>query len=134
MPLLEWKEEFSVGHPDLDRQHRRFLELINTFSAQAQQRTDLRFLLSIMGALIDHAETHFTTEEKLLRTAGYPKLADHERQHMAFTDQLLQLEERLESNGPDLRREIERFLKDWYISHVFGSDQDYKGAIARLKK
>lgn len=127
MPLaiLEWKGSYSVGIKSLDEQHERLLEIINELSGIDPETIDKKRTFSGLNALAEYAQTHFDLEEHYLRTYDYPKLAQQQREHVAFTAEVFRLAQALEQAHPGIHAAIINFTKDWYISHVLGTDREY---------
>jgi hemerythrin len=125
MSLLEWKTVYSVGVKELDQQHRTLLDLINDLSAE---NTDhgLRRSLIVLNDLIKYAELHFITEEDLMRLHGFSGLNMQQSEHEAFVKKVFDLDRQLEGGNLEVFSETVYFLKDWFITHVLGTDMEYK--------
>jgi hemerythrin len=76
-----------------------------------------------LSSLIRYAYTHFATEERYLVQVHFPKLKQHVLEHIDFIMKTLGLALRIESSGDELRIELLRYLKEWYSSHVLGTDR-----------
>jgi hemerythrin len=59
-------------------------------------------------------------------SVGVAELAEHQKEHEAFTEKVFVFNATLARGDTGVLIEITDFLKDWYISHVFGLDQGYK--------
>jgi hemerythrin len=130
MALLEWKESYSVRIEELDRQHKGLLELINELSAMNTKTPDNQKLFATLNALVEYAQTHFETEERYLTKYNYPKLVQHQREHVVFTAEVFTLAQKFERNDPNLHNTIVDFTKNWYISHILGTDREYVEFLA----
>ena len=131
MGLLEWKESYSVGVRLLDIQHRQLLDIINQVAAARDANLTEKFFFTTLNLLVKYADIHFSTEEKYMREQGYPGLAEHEEEHRKFTENVFALRESLEGKNPSIFPEIQTFLRDWYISHVLGTDRGYISFFAQ---
>ncbi|NPA40106.1 MAG: hemerythrin family protein [Thermodesulfobacteria bacterium] len=127
MPFIEWTEEFLTGFPEIDTQHKRLVILTNHLyecirSGEAPQVVD-----EILDDLFAYAHYHFKTEERLMEKYDYPELPSHRREHQKFIAKIREfLDERQHSEEKTkLTIEIMKFLKDWLISHVLGTDKKY---------
>jgi hemerythrin len=130
MDRLEWKPQYSVGVAELDAQHQTLFELANRLiRLHDAGPTDKQFFI-ILNELVRYAETHFATEEELMRRHGYPDLAAHEEEHRKFVERVFALNQRLGSADRTLSFELLDFLKTWYIDHVLGDDRGYIPLLA----
>jgi hemerythrin-like metal-binding protein len=124
--IIEWKDAYSVRIQSLDIQHKKLLEIVNRVS-QMMEAPDpsAKECFVILNELAEYADDHFATEERLLKEHGYPRLAQHLKEHVLFTGEVFKLAQMLEKDMPALRRRVTDFVKDWYISHVLGTDREY---------
>ena len=125
MARIEWKNSFSVGIGEIDEQHKRLLEMINGFSEAKAQPSHDKGLFGFLNELVKYADSHFTTEERYLEKHNFPDYPSHKEEHNAFTEEIFALNERLAKVDSEALSEITNFLKDWYISHVLGTDRGY---------
>lgn len=125
MAILEWKNSYSVGIERLDKQHRHLLELINQLSTLDPTSPGRKELFTLLNAFAEYAQTHFETEEQYLKRYDFPGLAQQQREHIAFTADVFRLAQQLEQADPSIYTKIAAFVKDWYISHILGTDREY---------
>ena len=131
MAMLTWKESFSVGIKEIDEQHKYLLKLINAFSEEKKRSSDNKVLFGMLNELVKYADSHFTTEEQYMKDHDFPDYPSHQKEHVAFTEEVFALNERLAKEDNDTVLEITDFLKDWYISHVLGTDRGYVDFLAK---
>lgn len=122
-----WSDAYSVGHPILDSQHRKLLELCSRIDRLpvAEDPTYQEKIGNLVHFISEYARVHFDTEEKLLRQINYPERAGHEKEHQAYYAQVTHLEKALHEGAIDTEQ-LKRFLHDWWISHILTSDMQYK--------
>jgi hemerythrin len=105
--LIVWKDAMSVGNDALDDDHIVVASLINHIDDAKQSGTDEHAVGRILRVLVDHAFAHFAREEALLEQRGYPRLAEHKREHRLVEEQLQELcEAYARTADPELSREI----------------------------
>lgn len=125
MDMLEFDASMHVGVAEIDAQHARLAELINTlFYAYAQGR-ERQVLADIINQLHDYARYHFATEEGLMRAHGqdYAELAVHLGQHAAFFSKVVDfLLEYVSDEGAELAPDLLQFMMDWLKHHIKGID------------
>jgi hemerythrin len=128
MGIVQWDETLSVGVREIDAQHQRLLALINDLHEAMKEGKSREMLGQVVSRLKDYARTHFSTEEKFMRQTAFPGFEEHRIQHDKFIEKVLDFE--LEMNeGRTSPLEVARFLMDWYIRHVKGTDRLYAGHL-----
>mgnify|MGYP003351279092 CR=1 FL=1 len=63
MTVIRWHPDMSVGHPDLDHDHRTLLDLVNHL-ADADSRDDPLTVEGVLDELTDYTFMHFEREGK----------------------------------------------------------------------
>ena len=124
-----WRPEFSVGNPLLDEEHRHLLQLCIESERLLANPAESAALHAVLNDLMVYANRHFETEERLLRQAGYPDLAEQEREHHGYRESVAHLHWQAvigPINAPALRS----FLLRWWTFHITGSDMKYKDFLA----
>lgn len=128
---MEWSDALSIGIPEIDDQHRTFVELLNRLAAlsgdPAASRRDLRVLLA---DLVTYAEHHFVAEEECMVIAGYPRAAEHAAVHDAAARRIHDLLIR-DADEVELYGFLGTFMKGWLVSHIMGEDMDFGDWLRR---
>lgn len=125
---MDWKEEYSVGIEEIDKQHRVLLDyfgLIEDAVAAGGNWSSLHFILI---QLRDFARIHFVVEETLMHLFAYPGAADHIGLHQGFFAKLKELEQ--QSLTTDVTKGTVEFLHQWLLRHITGADKGYARHIA----
>jgi hemerythrin len=130
MQLMSWKEEYSVGIDDIDKQHKRLIEMINELHDAMGAGHAQDILTNIFSLLIDYTKTHFVFEEKLLAAKGYPELSKHKTLHADLVSRVLVYKQKLESGQLGLSIEMMRFLQKWLNDHILVEDKKYSRYIS----
>jgi len=78
---LDWNDDMSVGIPEVDQEHRQFIQLVNDLNRSIASRMDLAEIQRRIQLIIEHADLHFSHEETLLRQRNYPDADDHANKH-----------------------------------------------------
>src|SRR5215467_2116223 len=123
--MFEWSNSYSVGIQSIDAQHQNLFamgrELHNAMS-NGQGRASLA---KILDRLVQYTSVHFAHEERLMRLADYPELAEHAAEHALLTRKVLQFQQDFEAGRMVITIQVLQFLKDWLHHHIKGSDQKY---------
>lgn len=119
--LLEWNNRFSVGNPELDKQHKRLLAIIDQVTDAADRQDLLQSLLDLNR----YASDHFSYEETLLERCGYENIEEHAGLHEEFIAQIGVFL----SNQNLKKEELLSFLNHWWINHILVEDMAYKECL-----
>ena len=130
MPLLTWKETWSVGAPDIDAQHKRLVELINELHDAMARGAANDVLSPVLDRLIEYTKYHFAHEERRLQAAGYPQLASHVREHNELTARVVRFRDDFAAGRTAISVKVLGFLKEWLTNHIVGRDKLYSPWLA----
>lgn len=125
---IVWDTSFETGIDEVDAQHRRLVEIINSL-AEGIARASMTDLHGVLSQLKDYAQYHFRTEEGIMEAQAYPGLEDHRAEHRAFVDQILlfDLDVILASEG--LAWEMFHFLRGWLTNHILVVDRRFSASL-----
>jgi hemerythrin-like metal-binding protein len=126
---LEWEEVYSVGVEEIDNQHKKLFEIINTLIDTATKIPDKAEISRIIETLIVYKKIHFDTEEKYFKEFKYEGSEEHIAEHKRFNLKLTEIMESNQSDGIALSYALVDFLEDWLVGHLMGLDQKYKSCF-----
>ena len=134
--LILWRATMSVDGGQIDRDHQVLIAIINEFSDIAVTHVAADRLQRTLLSLDSYAKRHFSREEELQRTIGFPHCDSHHREHLLLVDRLTRFRSELDGTKiADLGAAHERmtgFLHHWLIDHVIKSDLRMRPFAARL--
>ncbi|MCM2333768.1 MAG: bacteriohemerythrin [Anaeromyxobacteraceae bacterium] len=121
---LSWREEFVLGHPEVDRQHRALVDAMNRLTPLLHAG-DASGVEGTLGFLDAYVRDHFGTEEALMGRHGYPFTAEHVREHENLVAFMQRLAGEVAAGRPRLHLvfRIQVFLLDWFANHSTGTDR-----------
>ena len=125
MALLTWSSSMEVGIGEIDRQHKKLVDLINTLHEGMLAKKTKEALGKTLAELISYTKSHFGTEEKYFDRFGYPDAAKHKKEHVAFAGKVLDFQKKFEDGSILISMEIMTFLREWLVKHIQGSDKAY---------
>ena len=115
--VFVWEEQYSVGVPELDKQHRYLFDLANNV-----QEVDGTQVKKQVMELYKYANAHFKTEEDHMEQIGFPSFKKHKQLHEKF---ITDLNTMTEKQGDNLTNEVKRFLQNWLLDHILSPDKEY---------
>jgi len=127
---MKWSDSFSVGVEEIDRQHKRFFELVNQFH-ERMDAGDPSAPKKLLVDLADYASCHFETEEKYFDLFQYPDAEPHLIQHQEFRSRVRGFQAGYRLKGTFNIPVISEFLKKWMIDHILLYDRKYAGCFKK---
>lgn len=128
MQRIQWKDEYSVGVPSLDEQHKGLITLINRLTEEGNRSS---IITDTLDQLDRYAREHFVAEEDLLRACGDQGLAEHQKQHRAFEEWLDAIKQiyRFSTTADPFADTVNTFLRNWLTNHILKTDMAYKPLV-----
>lgn len=138
MPIIEWCDEYQLGLPAIDKDHREMVEQCNHYLVAVDQGASLAELAGLLDRLILRTKAHFIAEERLLDRHDYPGLALHKADHDRLLVQAEALRDRFDQADEDdeaahqLVSETTQFMREWLLDHVRVNDRPFKPFLRNL--
>jgi hemerythrin len=129
MFTFDWKDEYSIGFPSIDSQHKKLFSLINEILEGMRAARELKDIQGILDELAQYAIYHFSQEEILFQEYGYRKSKEHGVAHEFFMKKLEILKAYTVNNDKEASEQSAAFLVRWLGSHILQDDMDYRDAI-----
>ncbi|HEY1161021.1 MAG TPA: bacteriohemerythrin [Terracidiphilus sp.] len=125
MTLLTWNHACTVGVRAMDDQHGILMDTMNELRLAVVHGCGREQVSELLDRLLEFTRMHFWSEERLMEQTGFPGLAEHRAQHHSILAQMLQSAHRVQyGEGVELRPML-CSLRDGYIEHIEGLDQQY---------
>jgi hemerythrin len=131
MSLIEWREEFAIGIPEVDYEHQRLIELINAVHADLGTERSLERIDEFLGEIYARISAHFALEEKVMRARDYDQLADHKADHERLLDELREIMDDVQDRGALDESVLAEQLSRWFGDHFRSRDARLHHALAR---
>lgn len=134
--IFKWRDEWLLGIPTLDDQHRVLADCLNRLVSECAKLhgpdgdggDTLRkeALMELMEELCTRTRTHFGIEEDIMLDTDYPGYADHRREHVMLLAELKStFATRIKDGCCNMNPETLHALKSWFIVHVAHSDRQF---------
>jgi len=133
MEFLQWDDEkMSLGIKLIDDQHKELLKIINKLSTSISEYSQTEDVLNIINELIDYANYHFGTEEKLFDRFHYNEMEIHKKEHEKFINKFTAIKNKITNdkiylmkNAIEIAQETFAYILKWFITHISGTDRKY---------
>jgi hemerythrin len=133
MVFMTWSSKYEVGIPEMDAQHKHWIELLNNFCEGLEEQNMKLHLVSLLYESINYTLYHFSEEEKLMQNIGYPALNDQKRHHTELYKKIEDLRDKIALNEPVVPKIITKELKKWFNYHILIEDKKYVELYKRVK-
>jgi hemerythrin-like metal-binding protein len=127
MLTIAWNDQYLLGIPMMDNQHKYLFKLFNTFFEYYVNSsfTSTNNLAELFDNLVAYTSYHFSLEERWMEGQGYPQLGEHQREHAAFSRQLAQMQRQYIGQMENVSLEVINVLHKWLVTHIQGPDSDF---------
>ena len=125
MPLFLWKPSYELNVPEIDKQHRRLVGLINElYEAMKEARGEVA-LDYILRELQVYISEHFAAEERIMKIYGYPDYEEHVIEHRNLAAQVEDLNQVRAYGGTISTPELMSFFSSWLREHLAETDKKF---------
>lgn len=124
MSLFTWNDLYAVHHPMIDTQHKKLFKYADDLHAAMLKGAARSIIASTLTNLIEYTQSHFSEEEKLMRSSGYPKFQQHKAIHEALTKKVKDLKAAYDSKQVTITVDTMQFLRSWLEDHIMVMDRD----------
>jgi hemerythrin len=125
LTLLTWNHTCNVGVRAMDDQHGILMDTMNDLRLTLVRGSDREQVSELLDRLLEFTRMHFSSEEQLLEQTGFSGLAEHRAEHQFFLSKVQDSMHRAQHSENLQMRPLLCFLRDWYIEHFEGLDQEY---------
>jgi len=125
--LITWSNTFSCGIKLIDDQHRELVTMVNDMflHVTGSEKEETNYFSEIVQKVIEYIKTHFSTEEKIMKTTGFEGYLHHKHIHDSFILSIHETIEENESGKHVSHYTFTKYLKDWIFSHIAVMDKQY---------
>jgi hemerythrin len=118
MVLVAWKDEFEVGIPAVDHEHRALVKVINLLGEQLDSNSGAVEVAATLDEIRRLIAAHFAMEEHVMRDMGYAEYAAHKADHARLLDEIGSIIDSVEHGGfADRRLELGERIGRWFARH-----------------
>jgi len=125
--MIQWRDEFALGVPAIDEQHRKLFEIANrAYSVLKNELLVDKYdqIVNIFDELKDYTIYHFSFEENYMKSIGYRRFLSHKVQHDDFIQKINETDlNKLDENQEQYLIDTLEFVVDWIEKHILGVDK-----------
>jgi hemerythrin len=131
---MKWKDEYSTGHDEIDRQHKTLFDFTDEFRLVLNEGCSMDTYSGALEFIRIYSDTHFGFEEKCMNAHNCPFAGLNREEHSNFRSVLENKSEEFEANGFILRDAFSLldFIDSWLESHICRVDSKLKDYIHEL--
>ncbi len=141
MSTLNWSDDYSVGIPTIDNEHKLLVSLVNDMSRALDTHREFQSQIigDILNTLVHCIHSHFESEEHFLLSNDYPEYSAHKAEHTILRERLERFEKRFRAENVSFTEDMLLYLKDWLVRHIilhdckFGSYFRNKGTTTHFE-
>jgi len=133
MKELQWKEEYLLGIPGIDIQHKRIFDCFISI-AEASIKHDRWLADSSIVQLVSLLREHFAVEESVMQILGYPDLELHIQEHRQFEAEVHDLAQKSLRIKGSVSHDTIKVAQEWLREHIMTSDRHYADCFSGSKR
>jgi hemerythrin len=126
MPLIKWRDSYSVGVATFDDNNKVLLEVINEIFIVLREKQTVDHLVVTINKLIQYTQEQFSDEEEALEEINFPRLEYHKRMHGKLLNEVAVYKKLIDNKDEKAIQGLYSFLRDWLLTHIVEEDMQYK--------
>ena len=126
MPRVIWDESFSVDVAEIDKQHKRWIEIINELHETLLGGEGVRDVtIKTLRDMIDYVGYHFAFEEEYMQKNSFVDYPAHKAMHDDFVARIDKLYQDEMAGEMVLNTQVMKMLVSWLQNHILSEDKKY---------
>ena len=120
---MQWKDEYAIGIPELDNQHKTLIEFLTEFELAFAGRAHWNTVHPLIVRARGFIRFHFAVEESLMQIVNYPGFIAHRAEHQYVLQRFADLEQRILRKN--MKDELLPRITAWLFDHIIDSDRPF---------
>ena len=116
---------FNVGIKEFDDHHQTLIEMVNEILDVNEKEQSRDLVLPMIDKLIGFVESHFHSEELLMKEHHFPGFEEHRHEHSKLLKEITTFKGELEIGSSVTVSEFSGFLTGWLLDHILTTDNAY---------
>ncbi len=123
--MIEWDDKYSLGISIIDKEHRKFIDVINKAFVAKEQNDNPKEVQKLLSEMTNYSVTHFATEETYMIKFNYPEYKYHKEEHSDFTRTTLANLRKVIKGDYQIVKDTLLHLTVWLPNHIQVTDRKY---------
>lgn len=115
--LIEWREDFRIGLPEVDQEHRELIDSINRLHREIVVGVPIARVTGALGDIHAAITSHFALEEKGMQALHYDEFEAHKNEHERLLDEILDILDEVAASGRYDPQVLSSRLAEWFTGH-----------------
>jgi len=129
MALMTWDSTLLVGVAEIDGQHKKLVEIVNTMHDGLSVGKAKEILGKVLDELVAYTVSHFSTEERIMTAQKYEGYEKHKAEHTKLIEDVSDFVQKFKAGKSMISIELMNFLKDWLSKHILETDKKLGAAL-----
>lgn len=125
--MIKWKEEYTMGIPLIDEQHKELFKIADKIFELLQDKNfydKYDNVIELIEELKSYTVFHFESEEDYMKSIGYRKYLTHKVDHDDFIEKVSNVDfSKIDENQNAYILEILEFVVKWINDHILEKDK-----------
>jgi hemerythrin len=122
--------KYSIGIPEMDAQHARWIQLIEKFrsvgSGHLLEQPGIDAAAHALDELLNYTKSHFASEEQFITAHHYPDVEAHKKRHRELETVVAKLLDEIRAHASSSTPlKLNLFVTVWLLEHIMGEDDKY---------
>jgi hemerythrin len=115
--LIAWREDFRIGLPEVDQEHRELIDSINRLHRELVVGASIARVAGALGDIHAAISSHFALEEKDMQALHYGEFQAHKHEHERLLDEILDILDEVTAYGRYDPQVLSSRLAEWFTGH-----------------
>lgn len=133
MAFLNWEAKYEFGIPDMDKQHKKWLEILNKFYDQVSSGDIKKNMGTMVDEALQYTKFHFSEEEKFMAKMNFGNIKEQQKMHKEIISTLEKFKSDLNSKKLITSTALTNELKNWFKMHILVEDMKYADHFRKMK-
>lgn len=132
---VEWNNDWNMGIPEIDEDHRRFIAVLNDFLQAVTDQMAPSEIMIRLQLLVDEAGKDFENEESFLKQVGYEDYDWHVETHNQLKQQIVNNLERITAHSTfDTWIDAGQKVRSLLLEHFLYEDDKFRHLLRTSPK